>query len=950
LAMKAILDLYATGVVKPTGRMSMHKQMFEEMQTVSQLSKLSYVSEYVEIMRCFAASAGGGKEQKYQALKAFLGQHWLSHDEHNPVGEFSEAQELARAFKKQICAEESRETLDSGLQGVEKRYVRAQGDRQFWGACVGYAHEIFAEEEERRAKWVKRQVMGTADMEAVLDLPRVEDAVEYVEILRCWNGLSGGGSKAEARAEKLKEKVAGQWREHNEDKKTRTAELNGAKDLAHAMKRQIIACESTAEMAAYLQTVSEGYPRAQEDVKWWLEFYGCAAMIYDAHWMSPEEMSLEGMEMDMEALLELPRLLEAVEYVEILRCWHGRAGEDEASCKWIKDFVARKWLDHNKHKTTTLLNQLEQQSEAERLANVLVKRIAVCESFEEVKKHMDNLKKGYTRMSGDSRWWVSFEGVVWKIYMEEIKSIQKYEKIVYEILDRWSAITDQLPRLSLVREVLEMEKCWLGLADTHDKSYRRKLERAEKRWLEQKQKQKQVDPVGDEDDAEVLAAHMKKRFDVRDSCLPHAECFESLVNSYKRREGDWDWWLRFWLRLFELAAADIGDADNQAMATAVGEQIKKTQQKLQNQVAEAMASNTSKIEELNADMLEAGTDDKACGLALPDSSFEHGAKSSVTSDVRDKEDTPEAWAIHEASRLAEIFRPKILACKTISDFAVPIAMAWSTRPGKWLGRSFKWLLLQAFLPIWMQKKESDISDPEGASESATESRDAGGAEVQHARSAMAAFLADPPLGALEIRNTLQQELARILEGCEVRMHNPELVKEYLRQRCAEDVLVEAEIAGSQNDSSKGTEKTQPTLDSGGEANESGAANEAVAMAWIRRDHQKSDVRDLEQGISSKSETVGGDKSPPVDASTVPTDIPKPEHGPAQAADRDDDIDQSMAETIATKEPRAAQEPDWEGEYGANFIATFFPREAELGIWSFGDVPKSRDDEEYRRMF
>ena len=75
----------------------------EAVAAVCKLSTLSHVYEYVELARCFAPAASGGDEAIFERLKEFHENMWLrgsSSSRRNPVGRFSEAEELARAFER----------------------------------------------------------------------------------------------------------------------------------------------------------------------------------------------------------------------------------------------------------------------------------------------------------------------------------------------------------------------------------------------------------------------------------------------------------------------------------------------------------------------------------------------------------------------------------------------------------------------------------------------------------------------------------------------------------------------------------------------------------------------------------------------------------------------------------------------------------------------------------
>ena len=379
---------------------------------VRKLSTLSRVYEYVELARCFAPAASGGGEEIYERLKTLHENMWLggSSSGRNPVGRFSEAEELARAFERQICANESLEELAMELEGVGELYARARSDQLFWDEFVQCVADIYFEEEARRARKAAQEVMGRTDMEKVVELPRVEDAVEYVEILRRWNGLTEGGHKFKARVGKLKERVARQWREHNADKQPYTGESSGAKELAQAMRRQIVACQSRGETAAFLEKTCAGYLRAKEDKQWWDEF--CAAAIAISDVELAKRMLLRASEQDMQTFLELPRMQEAREYIELLRHWHGLPDGLEEYSTRIKDEVARKWVRYHRHKPPVPAEPPSKQSEAEHLAVALTERIALCESLEEMADGVAVVQKGYTRRQGDEEWWISFHSMI----------------------------------------------------------------------------------------------------------------------------------------------------------------------------------------------------------------------------------------------------------------------------------------------------------------------------------------------------------------------------------------------------------------------------------------------------------------------------------------------------------------------------------------------------------
>lgn len=952
-----------------------HKLRTEELRAVARLSKLSYVSEYVEISRGFAPAAGGGEAETYERLNAFLSRHWLRcTSKHAPLGRFSEAEELARAFGRRICAEESAEMLGLVLGGVAERYARAREDEGFWAAFVVHAHRIYHEEEERR---VRREVMGWADMEAVLALPSVEDAVEYVELLRCWNGLAGGGGKVEARVEKVKERVSKQWLCHNKDRQPPINGRGGAAELAWAMRRQIIALKTDVATSPFLQNVLAAYPRA-EDKQWWDQFLIWVGAIYSAHW---------SLYMDEEAIFGLPCLEEVLEYLEILRCWLGNAGAAEEKHAGYKSQYARGWLAYNRHTASTTAVPLSDKSEAERLAAALTNRIAACRSSEAVARHIDNVKDGYTREQGDSRWWVLFESAVWKIFLElDHAAAARRERELAACLVDMRKVLDNLPRLIAVREAIRMEWCWRGIGDMLD-SRQDILQANEQRWLSANRTRRTAGPVedlfADMDDAERLATYMKKRFDLCMSCNMHDEHLAILMDGYRRKGVDTEWWIRFWTRISALVSADVQTAKSQAMAATVEKQIQKLKHQAARQAASTEARTSgfvartaqaksdlanSKTIDIRAQTAEAGSDDVE-HVTLSEDRPDSSAESSATAEFSGMDDSRGPWAskMREGARLAEAFRPKILACKATRDLAVLIGTALASRPEDWHDQAIRWALLHAFLPIWIHDRALDIPDPQRTSNHASENAGkSGNAEMQCEGSDMAALLAVAPPDAPDVVRHFHQQLDAILRGCEVEMA-PEVLEQFLGQCIARDVPLEAERVVAPHHFTESTEKPQLASSSEGPEEEYWFADGTVITTRARRDHSTARVvRHHEQDNYPRSETVRGAESRTLDfgspseymwtpdyVSTLSGD-PETEdasaHAAANGANTVGDTSESDLEAFASKKRSPAEQRDWDDRFGDSFIAKFFPREAALGLWSFKDVPYPPDEAEFRRIF
>lgn len=121
-----------------------------------------------------------------------------------------------------------------------------------------------------RDKAAKEKATSDADKKAVYGLSRMTYAREFVEMMRCWNGLGGGGPEREEWFDKTKREMAEQWLQHNTG--FPPGRISEAQEMACAMGRQVTLCESREVLDIHMEQLKEGYARRRGDKAWWKEF------------------------------------------------------------------------------------------------------------------------------------------------------------------------------------------------------------------------------------------------------------------------------------------------------------------------------------------------------------------------------------------------------------------------------------------------------------------------------------------------------------------------------------------------------------------------------------------------------------------------------------------------------------------------------------------------------
>jgi hypothetical protein len=657
----------------------------DDMRAVCELSTILYVSEYVK-MQGFApaASSGHNNKQTNTQLQVRLEKAWREYTGwRNRRGEVRESTELALAFTRQIVLHESAHALETTLQAVKGGYARARWDVSFWADFAAHVRDIFAEWEARRQKKAKWEVMSAPDVDRLLELPRLEDAMEALDMLRCWcDGYQDTEQTAAERFGEHEVLVARLWRERNAGKKkATTSKKPDAGELARTMHKQVVACDSVEQMDLCLARLRKDYRRAWADQLWWNEFSQAILHIRQV------SSSIENIRFDLGAIVELPRVMEAIEYTEVVVCWYGCSdAHREAERKKIGDWVARQWIDHHASRPPGAAMLPWPSDQAERLATVLTSRIAFCESLDQVFQHILRVKSTHTRRNGEHRWWASFSRKVLSIFTNHARArlVATREGV---LLKTWERVMGRFTRLSDFRDYINVWRCFfardLGGWGLTSRSQSLAL-RAEELWLKQDKVRTGPRPLVAEGSAQLVIKTFTASLDGFLLCMPDREADKRLQYvywAYQQNRGDDSWWMR----------PHEYSSEAQRAAEAAGV-------RMPGRDAGAVHSSPD-------------VESRSTSAPVPHT------------DCLDQRGTvnlggvPVAAESHELLRLALLFRPEIRACQTIPDLAEHILMATIlalSHPKSPLSKMIKEspaALIVPFVELWsVEKQQQQDSD------------------------------------------------------------------------------------------------------------------------------------------------------------------------------------------------------------------------------------------------